>query len=68
MVVFESPIGELKITENDGKLVGIGFGLKGRRYHESNHGSKTIMELEEYFAGKRRSFSNFAKATLDKAE
>ena len=56
---YDTEIGTIKISENDRKIIGLGFSdLKKENEieKETNSIRKTYLQLKEYLSGKRKSF------------
>ena len=54
---LESPIGPLTLTEEDGALIRLDFGKKGRAGPETTLLAEAKKQLEQYFSGTLRSFT-----------
>ena len=56
---YDTEIGTIKISENDGRIIGLGFSdLKKENEieKETNSIRKTYVQLKEYLSGKRKNF------------
>jgi methylated-DNA-[protein]-cysteine S-methyltransferase len=55
---FDSPLGGLEITEEDGRITGLSFSDKPASENGSGTPvlSEAVRQLDEYFAGKRKAF------------
>jgi len=63
---LKTSMGWVRAEESNGELAAIEFvSRRGGVSDDSNHRTRVIKQLREYFEGKRKRFSNFAKATLD---
>jgi methylated-DNA-[protein]-cysteine S-methyltransferase len=56
ITVINSPIGPLTLTERDGALAGLAFGARGACDPPTPLLRRATGQLNEYFAGERRSF------------
>lgn len=57
--VYNSPVGELVLTERDGKLVALSFGVKPEaavKEHKSEFLKSVCKKLDGYFAGEIKQF------------
>ncbi len=54
---YSSPIGDLFITANHDALLRINWNIRNYEYNSNEITELTILQLKEYFAGKRKTFT-----------